>query len=247
MSARGLLRYGRLTRRQLIIFALTSAAINGMITAGVGAWLAQAYSTYQARRQAVVEISHLVYERRTRAGMVASAIRRGAELDEIRFRKQAYDEAYVNWNKSMMPNLFAIRRASGDVNFSSFEPIFEDHLVAAMADVDRCVTKAYDARVAQQDAKAVLEDCKMAELHQFVLDCGATFSNELFKMTEPTFVPFTSQFADTKAKAEKRIRSFCVDKDTRTAAPTVAAPAAPPAAPPSAANAAMAPTGAPTK
>ena len=36
----GLLRYARLTRRQLIAFALASAAINGVITASVGAWLA---------------------------------------------------------------------------------------------------------------------------------------------------------------------------------------------------------------
>ena len=67
----------------------------------------------------------------------------------------------------------------------------------------------------------------MAALHQFVLDCGATFTNELYKMTEPTFVPFTGQFARTKALAEKRIRSYCVDKDVRTAAPQAPAPTTP--------------------
>src|SRR5688572_24814824 len=85
--SRGLLRYARLTRRQLIVFALASAVINGIITASVGAWLAQTYSTYQARRAAIETIAHLVYERRTRAGMVASAIRRNAEIDEVRHRK----------------------------------------------------------------------------------------------------------------------------------------------------------------
>jgi hypothetical protein len=234
MSGRGLLRYARLTRRQLIVFALASAVINGIITASVGAWLAQTYSKYQARRAAIETIAHLVYERRTRAGMVASSIRRNAEIDEIKQRKQAYDEAYVDWNKNVMLNLIAIREAAGDLNVSSLEPVFEDHLIAAMADQDRCVTKAYDARIANQDAKLVLEDCRMAALHQYVLDCGATFTNELYKMTEPTFVPFTGQFAKTKELAEKRIRSYCVDKDVRTAAPQAPAPATPQSSPVSA-------------
>ncbi|MCC7250599.1 hypothetical protein [Hyphomicrobium sp.] len=225
--SRSLLRYARLTRRQLIVFALASAVINGMITASVGAWLAQTYSTYQARRAAIETIAHLVYERRTRAGMVASAIRRNAEVEEVRHRKQAYDEAYVGWNKNVMLNLFAIREAAGDLNVSSLEPVFEDQLIAAMADVDRCVTKAYDARIAGEDAKAVLDGCRMAELHQYVLDCGATFTNELYKLTQPTFIPFTGQFAKTRALAEARIRSYCVEKAVQPAAPQPA-PATPP-------------------
>ncbi|MGE3230324.1 MAG: hypothetical protein AB7J30_12905 [Hyphomicrobium sp.] len=250
MSGRGLLRYARLTRRQLIIFALASAVINGIVTASVGAWLAHAYTTYQQRRQAIETIAHLVYERRTRAGMVASAIRRDADVEEVRHRKQAYDEAYVDWNKNVMLNLFAIREAAGDLNFSSLEPMFEDHLVAAMAEVDRCVTKAYDARVANQDAKVVLENCRMAPLHQYVLDCGATFTNELYKLTQPVFMPFTGDFAKVKERAETRIRSYCVEKDVLTAqpvqpaAPVAAAPVA--AAPAPAAGAAMTPPGAPT-
>jgi hypothetical protein len=226
--SRGLLRYARLTRRQLIVFALASAIINGIITASVGAWLAQTYSTYQARRAAIETIAHLVYERRTRAGMVASAIRRNAEIDEVRHRKQAYDEAYVGWNKNVMLNLFAIREAAGDLNVSSLEPVFENNLIAAMADQDRCVTKAYDARLAGEDAKAVLDFCRMAELHQYVLDCGATFTNELYKLTQPTFIPFTGQFAKTKALAEERIRSYCVEKAVPPPAPTAPAPASPP-------------------
>jgi len=222
--SRGLLRYARLNRRQLITFALASAVINGIITASVGAWLAQTYNTYQSRRQAIAAIAHLVYERRTRAGMVASAIRRNAEVEEVRHRKQAYDEAYVDWNKNMMLNLFAIREAAGDLNVSSLEPVFEDYLVSALADIDRCITKAYDARIANADAKAILEQCRMPELHQYVLDCGATFTNELYKMTQLTFVPFTGEFAKTKALAEQRIRGFCVEK---ALAPAPAAPSSP--------------------
>jgi hypothetical protein len=216
------------------MFALASAAINGMITATVGAYLARTYSTFESRRKAIEIIAHQVYERRTRAGMVASAIRRDADVEEVRHRKQAYDESYVDWNKNVMLSLFTIREVAGDLKFSSLEPVFEDHLISAMADVDRCITKAYDLRLQNGDAKGALKACGMPGLHQFVLDCGATFTNELYKLTQLTFIPFTNQFTETKHLADQRIRKACIDdapKPVLESGPTPApvAPAAPPA------------------
>ncbi len=228
MSTRGLLRYARLTRRQLIVFAIASAAINGIVTASVGAWLAQTYSAYQGRRQSIENIAHLVYERRTRAGMVVSALRRNADMDEVRYRKRAYDEAYVDWNKNVMLHLFAIREAAGELKISKLEPYFEDGLVAGMADVDRCLTQAYDRRLANEDAKPLLETCRMAELHQYVLDCGATFINELYKLTRLSFLPFTREREEMRTSAEEKIRKECVRSDASPAAATPPAAAAPP-------------------
>src|SRR5690242_7285662 len=135
----GLLRYARLTRRQLIAFALASAVLNGIITACVGAWLGQTYAKYQSRKQSIEALVHLIYERRTRAGMVASALRRGADIEEDRYRKRAYDETYVDWNKNVMQNIFAIREITGEYMISVLEKSYEDGLVAAMSDVDRCL------------------------------------------------------------------------------------------------------------
>ena len=140
----GLIRAARLTRRQLIVFALMSAVINGIVTACVGAWLAQTYATQQGRRKAVEALANLIYERRTRAGMVVSSMRRNAPIDEVQLRKRAYDEAYVEWNKNVLLNLFVIREVAGEMKFAKLEKSFEDGLVAAMADVDRCLTKGYD-------------------------------------------------------------------------------------------------------
>ena len=86
----GLLRAARLTRRQLIGFALVSAAINGIVTATVGAWLAQTYSLHQSRRQSVENIGNLFYARPTPAGMVYSSLRRHHPLDELQHRTRAY-------------------------------------------------------------------------------------------------------------------------------------------------------------
>ncbi len=229
----GLLRHAALTRRQLIGFALLSAVLNGVITASVGAWLGQTYARYQSRRQSIESIVHLVYERRARAGMVASALRRGADLDEVRFRKRAYDESYVEWNKNIMQNVFAIREVTGEHMISSLEKQFEDGLVAAMADVDRCLTKAYDVRIASGDPKPELDKCRMSELHQFVLDCGATFTNELYKLTKLTFTPFgRNNENEGRAISEKRIQAACTRTAPVSPMPGAPVPAAPAPSPP---------------
>ena len=116
-----LLRSAELTRQQLIIFALVSAVLNGIVTACVGTWLAQTYATQQTRRKSVETIANLIYDRRTRAGMVVSSMRRNAPLEEIQFRKRAYDEAYVDWNKNILLNLFVIREVGGDLKFTTLE------------------------------------------------------------------------------------------------------------------------------
>lgn len=247
----GLLAQAGLTRRQLIAFALLSAVLNGVITASVGAWLGQTYARYQSRRQSIESIVHLVYERRTRAGMVSSALRRGADLDEVRFRKRAYDEAYVEWNKNIMQNIFAIREVTGEHMISTLEGDFQDNLVAAMSDVDRCLTKAFDVRIQGQDPKPVLDGCHMAAMHQFVLDCGATFTNELYKLTKLSFAPFkNAQTGEGREVAAKRIKTACTrppEPATTSGAPVAVlapAPAAPPAgdiAPPPAADVAPPP------
>jgi hypothetical protein len=240
----GLLKFARLTRRQLIAFTLASAAMNGLITASVGAWLAQTYSSYQSQRQSIDTISNLLYDRRTRAGMVASAIRRNADLDEVRERKRAYDEAYAAWNSQVRRNLFVIRDVFGDGRGgqAKIEQDFEDSLVAALADVDRCITKAYDVRAGGGDGPAVLTGCKMPTLHQFVLDCGSTFMNELDKLTRLSFLPFSAEGEKGRGIAEARIRKGCA-RAPEPPAPN-AAPASSPAtpAPPPAAAAPAAPS-----
>jgi hypothetical protein len=232
----GLIRSARLTRRQLILFAMVSAVLNGVVTACVGTWLAQTYATQQSRRKSVEALAHLIYERRTRAGMVVSAMRRNAALDETQYRKRAYDEAYVDWNKNILLNLFVIREVGGELKFATLEKMFEDELVAAMADVDRCLTKAYDRKIAGEDPLPLLDACRMAQLHQFILDCGATFTDELYKLTRLSFLPFSNAKSERKRLAEINIKANCTRPPEPPAPVTGAVPASPatPAAAPKA-------------
>lgn len=230
----GLVRAARLTRRQLIAFAVASAVINGIVTACVGAWLAQTYATQQSRRKSVEALANLIYERRTRAGMVVSSMRRNAPMDEIQFRKRAYDEAYVDWNKNILLNMFVIREVGGDLKFTVLEKSFEDDLVATMADIDRCLTKAYDRKLAGEDVLPILSGCQMAQMHQFVLDCGATFTDELYKLTRLSFSPLPNARTERKRLAEINIKANCTRPPEAPAAqpPAPAATSALPSASP---------------
>lgn len=209
MSRLGLLKHARLTRRQFVVYAIVTAVLNGIVTAAVGAYLAQTYTRAQQRRQAIETMSHLVYERRTRAGMVVSSLRRKADLDEVRHRKLSYDETYVAWNRQVRLSLFAIREVMGETKFSVIEQDFEDLLVQPMAQIDSCLTKGYDLRVASQDPLPALEACQMPVLHQLVLDCGAGFTNELFKLTRLSFLPWAAVRQADREAARERIKKSC--------------------------------------
>jgi hypothetical protein len=204
-----LIREAGVTRRVLLTFTLLSAGLNGLVTASVGAWLAQKYATSQQRRDAVNGLSTLLYERRIKAGMVVSSLRRNAELEEIKERKRAYDAAFVDWNKHIRQNLFMIREVMGEGQFSDLEQEFETLVIAPLSQMDACLTRAYDQRVANQDPKPHLDTCRMAELYQSTLDCGASFTNELYKLTRIRLLPFQGPSGTDRNDARMRITRAC--------------------------------------
>jgi len=198
-----------LTRQTLLVFTIVSAILNGLVTASVGSWLAHSYSTAATLRTSINGLSSAFYDRRTKAGLVVSSMRRNAEVDELRYRKRGYDEAYVEWNKNLRPNLFAIREAMGSGTFSELEQDFEKYLVEPLSKIDGCITRAYDLKIAGQDALKELETCKMADLYQQILDCGASFTNELYKLTRVSLLPFTGPSEPERAAARARIGKSC--------------------------------------
>lgn len=204
-----LLSEAGLVRRNLIVFALATAALNGLVTASVGAWLAQSYSVYQARRAAMQSISDLIYERRTRGGMVVSTLRRGADLDELRHRKRAYDEVFVEWNKRLQSNMMQIREVVGTTESAVIERLFQELLAPPLTTMDVCLTKGYDVRLQGQDPLPIIQDCHYATLHQFTLDCGAAMTDELYRLSALRFMPFSGPSRAELAAVEQRIRVEC--------------------------------------
>jgi hypothetical protein len=205
-----LLRDATITRRTLLLFTLASAVINGLVTASVGAWLAQKYSAIQSQRQSINAISGMYYDRRIKAGMVASSLRRAADLDELKQRKRSYDESFVDWNRNIRQNLFAIREVLGDKDITTFEDDFQDLLVRPLSLLDACLTKAYDKRVLGLDGLQELADCKWTDLYQHALDCGAAYTNELYKMTRVSLAPWGNRLGVAELSlARQRFSKDC--------------------------------------
>jgi hypothetical protein len=141
------------------------------------------------RRTAIQALSRFIYERRVRAELLASALRRNAEkpvavsIDELVRRKQSYDEAYVTWNAHHQANLFLVRQVLGAKDYSDFESVVEFRLVGLIfAPLDACLTRAYDRAIRGGDPRPELDTCRTRELLQRALDCGYAITDELFKL-----------------------------------------------------------------
>lgn len=222
-----LLREASLTRSNLIVFALITAALNGIVTASVGAWLAQTYSSFQARRASAQSIADLIYERRTRGGMVVSSLRRGAELDELRLRKRAYDEVFVEWNKRIQNNVLQIREMIGAMESTMLEQQMQELLVPALTEMDACLTKGYDVRLAGQDPLPVIEGCRYAGLHQFALDCAKGFTDELYRLTRLSFSPIVGLTRREMEATSRKVQDACTRPPELNVPPQPPTPAAP--------------------
>jgi hypothetical protein len=143
----------------------------------------------ETRRTAIQALSRFIYERRVRAELLASALRRNAgrpvpaSVDELVKRKQLYDEAYVSWNANHQANLFLVRQVLGTKEYSEFESIVEFRLVKQVfAPLDACLTRAYDRSIRGGDPRPDLDTCREPELLQRALDCGYALTDELFKL-----------------------------------------------------------------
>lgn len=143
----------------------------------------------ESRQHAVQAFSKYIYERRSRAEMLSSALRRHAaapkreSYDEILQRKKLYDEAFFNWNANHQANLLLVRQVLGEQEYTSFENIVETRLVLnIMKPLDDCLTRAYGATIRNGDPLIILQQCKSSDLMQMALDCGYAITDELYKL-----------------------------------------------------------------
>lgn len=134
---------------------------------------------------AIQNFSKAIYERRARAELLASSIKRNVSIEEIKYRKKLYDEAYFHWNSNHQSNLLLVRKVLGDKEYSEFESLIEFHLVTNIfTPLDSCLTKAYDYRIKEnKSGKGVYAECKGSDFLQQALDCGYALTDELYKLT----------------------------------------------------------------
>lgn len=141
---------------------------------------------HRNNQMAVQNLAKQIYERRSRAELLVSSIKRDVSLDEIIKRKSQYDEAYFQWNRDHQANLLLVRTVLGETQYSDFEAMIEFHLIGKIfKPLDACITKAYDYRIKNnKSGQEILNGCDASTLVQQALDCGYAMTDELFKLTE---------------------------------------------------------------
>jgi hypothetical protein len=112
--------------------------------------------------------------------MLQSALRRNASLAEVRRRKREYDESMVEWGALVQANLFMIRKITSPARYSDLEGRLERDLTPAFADVDSCLTDAFDAREREVSVDAVFKDCNISSRMQREFRASYVVTSKLF-------------------------------------------------------------------
>ena len=211
-------RLGDVLRHPLFL-ALVGFALTGILGGYLTYWFNNQNKEHEIEAStrnnaltAVSDLSDLVNERRERAVLVVSSIRRGAPEVEINARKLAYDEAYVRWNAKVPGDLLRIRAGLGLSYRSSYEryidgltnfnimlygtdatKLLHGQLIASnpglLSIMDACLTQAFDAyRLNSFNISPVIlnivADCKFYKVYSQAISCFSTISESLYSAVD---------------------------------------------------------------
>ncbi len=203
-----------LSRNPLIV-AVVGFLLTGLLGTYLAWWLNSLSHSHDVEAStrnnalaSVSDISDLVNERRERAALVISAIRRGAPQGETDARKTAYDEAYIRWNAKVPGDLLRVRAALHSAYRSSYERYIDgltnENMLLRGTDatillhgqqlpsrpglfaiMDSCLTQAYDAYRANSytlsdQISRIVASCKFSEVYSKLIFCFSTVSESLY-------------------------------------------------------------------
>ena len=217
--------------RSALRHPLTITIVGFVLTSVIGVYLAshldslsKAHEAEHGRHaravEAVIELSDLINERRTRAVLVATAIKRRSALKEVEARKSVYDEIYVRWNTKLEGLFLRIldeasnQTATADYGRYIEKLTHQESLGDAPAAVwrvgyltlmDSCLTSAFDSygklfdsyeQVQPGDHKIaiqVLDACHFDDMNVRLIACSTAMVQSLYKAVtknDPKSVPY---------------------------------------------------------
>ena len=197
----------RFSALEVLRFLLTATL--GAVLTGLFTLLTHNEDTRATTRNnaiaAVTEISDLISERRERAVLVASAIRRNAPESQVALRKSAYDEAYIKWNTKVPGDILRMRAGlpeSYRCNYQRYIDGMTNASILALADtcsslmhpenflatpgilsiLDACVTRAADTYTSKIDMEAIatIQKCAFFRNYNTAISCFASVSEVLY-------------------------------------------------------------------
>ena len=198
-----------------LVSSLVAVGLTGLLGTYLASWFTEVShkrdveaATRTDALASVKDISDLINERRERAALVASSIRRAASEAEIDGRKHAYDEAYVAWNAKAPGDLLRVRAALQSAYTSTFERYIDGLANATMllhgtdaatllhaqqqqsepgifSIMDSCLTSAYDSyrMTGYKSADAgrqILLDCKFQENYRKAIFCFSSVAETMY-------------------------------------------------------------------
>jgi len=165
----GIESFAKTTIGGVVLTLLFTTCIGGFVTYEFAALQARENLAAEQRKVAAVNraelvnnLTKLLSERKTYAGLVISAIRYKAKPEELKARWDTYQAAYVEYNTA----LYKYRSTTGllmglDIGEKLNRP-FKDYITPAFARIDTCLTAAYYSYTigGNPDAGKIFDDCR---------------------------------------------------------------------------------------
>jgi hypothetical protein len=208
---------------------LTLLLIGFMFTGVIGtlfSWRIQSHDSarteetrhYESSTKAVVDFSNALYLRYVRAGMVKAALSRGATADEVRYRKQLYDEALVQQESDMLSSFLLIRDALKKQDYDDWEVQYDHRLKPLLSNLDDSLTKATDDYLRQlktSDQRPTIDLSQTNFDYKDVVNCEYAFVNGIFlTLSTKQYVTDAKRTIATQDEALEEIKNRC--QSTRT-------------------------------
>jgi len=140
--------------------------------------LEQIKTKREASMATISKISELMYERYAAASFLASSLKRRAPLEEVKKRKEIYDDAYLRWNTQVQNTQLIIRGLTGDNSYSKVESYIQYGLTPHYNAVDSYLTAGYDSTLSGK--KWSFHSSFLRNELKQCLDCCYSISNYLW-------------------------------------------------------------------
>jgi hypothetical protein len=166
---------------------------------------------YEASTKAVVDLSNALYLRYVRAGMLKSALSRGAPVGDVQRRKELYDEALVQQEATVLTSHLLIREALVEQDYNYWERKYQYALKPRLSLMDKELTDITDTYVRQRKSgqlPASRFSCTN-QLYEEVRVCDATLVNAIFRSLSSKQYLSGKTVVKTEEEAKHDVDSYC--------------------------------------
>lgn len=167
---------------------------------------------YESSTKALVDFSNALYVRYVRAGMLKSALSRGAPVAEVRHRKELYDEALVQQETTVLSSHLLIREALKEQDYDYWESHYQNALKPRLSDLDKKLTTVTDAYLSRPKKGIQLfnkDSASIDELYAEVRVCDSAIVNAVFRSLSSKEYLSGDKVIDTQQKAKDDVIAQC--------------------------------------